>query len=99
MYKHASSMVCYSKYVCRIQLHRRLSLATPELIPCNPENNLQILSLFFPTRKSIPAGEEFSHVFKLKARRSGSKEIMVNFTADQLSGLTGSAEVYISYGE
>ena len=56
-----------------------------------------IFSLLFSIRKSIGAGEEVSHSLTLKSRRSGSKEVIVSFSANEISGLTGSAEIYVSY--
>ena len=34
----------------------------------------------------------------LKAKRSGSKEIIASFSADQMTGVTGSTEIYVKYG-
>ena len=51
----------------------------------------------FSCRKAIPAKAEVVHTCTLSARKSGDREILVNFSADQLAGVTGEAVVYVSY--
>ena len=48
-------------------------------------------------RSDVHAGETFSHTFTMMARRAGKREITINFSSDQLSGVNGSAEVYVAY--
>lgn len=55
-----------------------------------------IVSLCF-CRKAIPAGEEIEETVTFKAKRAGKKEVIVTFSSNQLSGLSGSAEIYIKY--
>jgi len=35
---------------------------------------------------------------KVSARRSGAKEIVATFSSDQLTGVSGSTDVYVKYG-
>ncbi len=49
-------------------------------------------------RRSVGPGEEIDETATLTARRSGTKEIVANLTSDQFSGVTGTAEVQVSFG-
>ena len=48
-------------------------------------------------RKAVGANEDVSHRVTLTAYRAGARELVVNFSSDKLTGMTGSAEVYVSY--
>ncbi|ELT93168.1 hypothetical protein CAPTEDRAFT_156823 [Capitella teleta] len=56
-------------------------------------------SLVIPLKTRIVAGSEMSHSFSLVAQRSGEKEILVNFSCDQLSGVSGEADVKVAYSD
>ena len=53
----------------------------------------------FCCRKTIAPGEEVVEEATLTATKAGTKEIIVRFSSDQLSGLSGACEVQVSYGE
>ena len=51
----------------------------------------------FLCSKAVEPGEEVTEELSLMARRAGKKEIVIRFSSDQLSGVTGTAEVYVNY--
>ena len=53
--------------------------------------------MLFPCRKAIAGGEEVTEKVTLTPRKSGTKEIVASFSADHLTGVTGTAEIYVRY--
>lgn len=50
-------------------------------------------------RKHVAPGENISVKLTATASRSGDREIIVNFVADQLGGMSGIANIYVTYAE
>ncbi|XP_064611555.1 protein-glutamine gamma-glutamyltransferase K-like [Liolophura sinensis] len=50
-------------------------------------------------KKPVKPGEEVVHEVSLFAFRSGEKELMVDFSCSELTGVEGSATIYIPYTE
>ena len=48
--------------------------------------------------KPIAGGETVTEKAKLTPRKSGNKEIVASFSADRITGVRGTVEVYVKFG-
>lgn len=57
------------------------------------------LPFIVPYKKAIGPEENISVTLKATASRSGNREIIANFVADQVPGMFGKTSIYVSYAE